>query len=468
MRNRSTKTALITSFLACNLIFGAAPLVSAPVTFDEAREIATEAYIYAYPMMMTELTRRFAMSAPTGAMNRINHRRAFPDPRSTAVVRPNADTLYSVVWFDVSTEPQVFSIPDSGGRYYMLQFMDLWTDTFATPGTRTTGNRAQTIVLADAQWNGAVPTGAMLIRSPTSMGWMIGRWQTNGVDDYSNVHKVQDGMALKPLSVHGKQQGTYEPPKTPIDSSWELSAPPVVLIEKLGAQKYFEMFAELMKKNPPHSNDYPIVHRMARINIQPGESFSFANASAELKRALEASVVTGLKSIKGGWGGVGSARNGWRVAMTAIGTYGTDYRARASTAYGGLGANPIEDALYPGALKDTDGKPFSSDNRYVLHFTKEQIPPVRAFWSLTMYDERQLFTANLINRYAIGDRDKLRFNADGSLDLYIQRVSPGSANESNWLPAPAQGEFTMTLRLYWPKAEALDGTWAPPVVQQAR
>lgn len=158
--------------------------------------------------------------------------------------------------------------------------------------------------------------------------------------------------------------------------------------------------------------------------------------------------------------------NGWQTNVTAIGTYGTDYLHRAGVAYGGYGANVIEDALYPTAFADADGKPFSSDKRYLLHFAKDQTPPVRGFWSLTMYDERQLFTANSIDRYAIGDRDKLTFNTDGSLDLYIQSESPGKDREANWLPAPKSGSFTMNLRLYWPKAEATNGSWAPPPVNR--
>ena len=152
--------------------------------------------------------------------------------------------------------------------------------------------------------------------------------------------------------------------------------------------------------------------------------------------------------------------------MTAIGTYGTDYLHRAGVAYGALGANAPEDALYPTAFADGDGQPFNSDKRYVIHFDKGKLPPVNAFWSLTMYDERQLFTANPINRYAIGDRDKLSFNSDGSLDLYVQRDPPGAEKESNWLPAPKSGSFTMNMRLYWPKAEVLYGSWLPPPVKQ--
>jgi hypothetical protein len=141
---------------------------------------------------------------------------------------------------------------------------------------------------------------------------------------------------------------------------------------------------------------------------------------------------------------------------------------RAGVAYAGIGANTIEDAVYPTAFTDAEGKPFSSDSRYILHFNKDQIPPVRAFWSLTMYNEKQLLAANPIDRFAIGDRDKLAFNPDGSLDLYIQRQSPGNDKESNWLPAPASGSFTMNMRLYWPKAEVLDGTWSPPGVTQVK
>ncbi len=461
-------TKIVKCFCICIAGIGATAVRSAELSPGEARELAVETYVYAYPMILTELTRRLAMSAPAGAMNRINHRREFPNPASTSVVRPNADTLYSAVWFDVSKEPQVFTVPNSQGRYFLLQFMDLWTDTFAVPGTRTTGGQAQTIVLAGAEWHGEVASNALLIRSPTAMGWMIGRVQTNGVDDYASVHEFQNGMSLQPMSGYAHPQAMSDDPptRTPVDPSWRVSTPPVVLIESLSAQQFFEMFAELMKRNPPHANDYSMIHRMARLGIVPTRSFSFDAAPAEVQQALQAAASTALPAIKLGLGGVGVVKNGWRIA--AMGTYGTDYLARARIAHGALGANPVEDALYPSALADTSGKPFSSDHRYVLHFSKEQLPPVRAFWSLAMYDQRQLFSANPIDRYSIGDRDTLKFNEDGSLDLYIQRESPGAARESNWLPAPAQGNFSMTLRLYWPKADALNGSWVPPAVQQVK
>ncbi|MCX5581666.1 DUF1214 domain-containing protein [Kaistia terrae] len=221
-----------------------------------------------------------------------------------------------------------------------------------------------------------------------------------------------------------------------------------------------------MKTNLPHANDYPILDQLKRIGIEPGKSFDFALAPKEVQEALAAASGVAVPQIKEAWATSGVLTNGWRTNVTAIGTYGTDYLHRAGVAFGGYGANAIEDALYPTAFADADGKPFSSDNRYVLHFAKGQTPPVGGFWSQTMYDERQLFTPNLIDRYAIGDRDKLVFNEDGSLDLYVQTASPGEDKEANWLPAPECGAFTMNLRLYWPKAEATSGSWAPPPVQR--
>jgi len=162
----------------------------------------------------------------------------------------------------------------------------------------------------------------------------------------------------------------------------------------------------------------------------------------------------------------GTIVNSWGILLPPIGTYGTDYFRRAVIAYGGLGANVIEDAFYPQAYTDEDGNPFISSEKYILHFKKDEIPRVRAFWSLTMYNDKNFFTDNPIDRYAIGDRDELKFNDDGSLTLYIQRESPGKDKEGNWLPAPKSGGFSMSLRLYWPKPEALDGTWKPPAVRR--
>ena len=247
-----------------------------------------------------------------------------------------------------------------------------------------------------------------------------------------------------------------------------MQTPPFNQVEKLSPAAYFSLFTELTKLNPPHANDYPILDQMRRIGIEPGKPFAFDKASPEVQRALTEAAPIALERIRARFLKMGAASSGWRTNLTAVGTYGADYLSRAAVANVGLGANTIEDAVYPTAVTDADGKPFISDNRYLLHLNKDRLPPVRGFWSLTMYNERQLFAANPIDRYAIGDREKLAFNPDGSLDLYIQRESPGRDKEPNWLPAPASGPFTMNLRLYWPKPEVLDGTWSPPGVQRTQ
>ncbi|MGB6985734.1 MAG: DUF1254 domain-containing protein [Candidatus Aquilonibacter sp.] len=442
---------------------------SAPerVGADEARATACGTYIYAYPIVLMEVTRRVMtnVAAPTGLsapLNQFAHIRAFPDPTMTMVVRPNADTLYSSLQFDVSKEPLVITVPDYGGRYYLLETIDYWTDVFTSPGKRTTGTAALTFALVGPNWKGELPAGIVRYQSPTASGWIIGRTQTNGVADYDAVHVLQNGITAVPLSAYGKP---YTPPKGVVNTKQDTSQPPDQ-VEKMNAADFFALFADLLKTNPPHAVDYPILDRMKRLGIEPGKSFSFAPAPKEIQDALNAAPAGAHKKIKAAAARAGTLLNGWRVNLFDVGTYGADYLQRAAVAYMGLGANTTEDAVYPTAFADADGKPFSSDQRYTLHFEKDALPPVRAFWSLTMYDDRQLFADNPIARYAIGDRDKLTFNADGSIDLYIQRESPGKEKESNWLPAPKSGGFTMNMRLYWPKDNVLDGSWAPPPVKK--
>jgi hypothetical protein len=445
--------------------------VQAAVSEEEATAIAREAYIYAYPLVLMEMTRRFSTNVADAhrfgkaPMNQFASVPAFPDDKFKAVVRPNADTLYSILWFDVSKEPMLVRVPDSGGRYYLMPTLDMWTDVFDSAGKRTTGTGEQLIVIAAPGWQGKLPANATLIHSPTAIGWMIGRTQTNGKPDYDAVHQFQAGFTATPLSQWGKP---YQPPSATINPDWDTATPPVVQVEKLSPAAYFSLFAELTTLNPPHANDYSVLSRMRRLGIEPGKPFAFDKASPEVQRALTEGSYAALKEIKARFRDIGVANAGWRTNLTAIGTYGTDYLSRAAVAYAGLGANTVEDAVYPTAVTDADGKPFSSDNAYVLHFNKDQIPPARAFWSLTMYNEEQFFAANPENRFAIGDRDALKYNPDGSLDIYVQRESPGKDKESNWLPAPASGPFTMNLRLYWPKREVLVGNWSPPGVKRVQ
>lgn len=437
----------------------------------EFQEIAAEAYVFAFPLVIMEMTRRVTTNPPARAggnaaplfapMNRFSHLTHFPDDSFDAVVRPNADTLYSALWFDVSKEPLIITIPDSGGRYYVLPIMDMWSHVFASVGPRTTGSHKQVIAVVGPNWQGELPSDIKAYRSPTATGWIIGRTQTNGVDDYPAVRAFQAGITATPLSAYG--DANYVAPAGENDPALDMSAP-VDQVLKMKAAQFFSIFAETMKLNPPHFDDTPTVDRLARIGLKPGETFNLDALSDDQKKAVEAAPAEGLKRIGVAITRIGALHNGWRMILNPMGTYGTDYMRRSVIAFFGLGAVTVEDAIYPSALMQSDGQPFDSNAKYVMHFDKSELPPARAFWSLTMYNDRQLFASNPIHRFAIGDRDKLRFNDDGSLDLYIQREAPEGDKQSNWLPAPASGAFSMNLRLYWPELSALDGSWVPPKV----
>jgi hypothetical protein len=233
----------------------------------------------------------------------------------------------------------------------------------------------------------------------------------------------------------------------------------------MDAAAFFALFAELMKENPPHPGDAAMLARLKRIGLEPGRPFALGAAPPEARQALQAAPAEALKRIEEAFARSGTPANGWRTNLTAIGTYGADYLQRAGAAYAGLGFNLPQDAVYPTAFADAEGQPFSSERNYVVHFGKDQLPPARAFWSLALYDGKERLASNRLSRYAVGDGDKLQFNEDGSLDLYVQRESPGPDRESNWLPAPASGPFTLNLRLYWPAPEVLKGAWVPPPVR---
>jgi len=435
---------------------------------EDAHEIALEAYIYAYPLVLMELTRRVMtnVAVPDASgkapMNRFGHRQTFPDPSFTDVVTPNADTLYSMLWFDLSKEPLLIHVPEAGGRYYLLEIMDMWSDVFASPGTRTNGEGAHTFAIRGPRWTGPIPRGAAEIRSPTEQGWIIGRTQTNGKADFDHVHKFQSRIVAKSYSDYASNAA---PRRGEVNAAIDMSAP-VDQVDNLDIGAFYSTFARTARANPPHANDYPILARLARLGLEPGRAFDIGSIAHLPRAALNDAAPIAREKIKTSLLKSLPVVNGWEMPRPPIGTYGTDYLRRAAVAYLGLGANLPEDAIYPTMLRWHDGKPLGSADRFVLHFEKAQLPPVRAFWSLTMYDQRQFFAANPIDRYAIGDRDNLVFNADGSLDIFIQRQNPGSGRDANWLPTPADGPFTLTMRLYWPKLEALDGTWQPPALKR--
>jgi hypothetical protein len=229
------------------------------------------------------------------------------------------------------------------------------------------------------------------------------------------------------------------------------------------AMDFFELAVELMQVNPPHPTDWSVVARMRRIGLEPGGRVDVAGAAALAKGAF-----AGMKLMRAKANTIARVTNGWQMSTGTIGVYGDFYLKRAIVALGGLGANQPEDAIYPLNVADADGRPVTAENDYVLHFEADELPPPGAFWSLTLYDAEGYPVANALDRFALGDRDPLRFNPDGSLDLWIQHQSPGPEREPNWLPSPGHGELGLTLRLYAPAPQVADGRWNPPAIERVR
>ncbi len=436
------------------------------VSAQEAYEIGMEAYIYFYPLVTMDVTRQQTNNIPGKAAdslaNRFFHIRTFPPVDFKAVVRPNFDTLYSSGWLDLTKEPMIVSAPDTGGRYYLLPMLDMWTDVFAVPGKRTTGTSAGHFAVVPRGWTGDLPAGVTRIEAPTPYVWIIGRTQTNGPRDYAAVNKIQDGYTITPLSQwgHGASQARIEaPPDTK-------APPPLELVNTMPALAYFKHAVELMKVNPPHFTDWSMVARLKRIGIEVGQSYEPERLDPAVQEALKRAAADGLKAMRATLPKLGKLINGWQIITDTIGVYGDSYLKRAIVAQIGLGANQPEDAVYPLVVTDTDGKRPTGDSGYVLHFSKNDLPPVDAFWSLTMYDAEGFPVANAINRFAIGDRDALKYNSDGSLDLFIQHDDPGGDRTANWLPAPNAGALGLTMRLYAPKPAVLDGSWTPPPLRR--
>ena len=435
---------------------------------QEVYEIAKDAYVYAYPLVLTHLTavQTTNYSEPTGIptqapVNQFSHAREFTPVDFKAVVRPNVDTLYSPAVLDLGPEPIVLSVPATD-RYFMLPLMSFWTDVFAVPGTRTTGrNRARDFLLVGPNWHGDAPRNLEIIRSPTRYIDVIGRTLCNGPSDYENVHKVQAGYKLTPLSEWGK--GEYVPPKGRVDPSIDMKTPPPAQVEKMDAGAFFGQFSELLKDNPPQACDYPMVHRMERLGFKVGQRFD-VNATPAIKAGFERALIAGKTLVaRLGKKEAGERGKGW-IYTTNAGAYGVNYAYRAAVAYFALGENLPQDAIYPSLTLDSDGRPLDGRNNYVVHFENGKLPPVDGFWSVTAYDTDGYFIPNALNRFALGDRDKLVIAADGSLDLFIQAGTPGRNKEANWLPV-AKAPFTLLMRLYSPGNEVIEGAWLPPDVR---
>ena len=451
-------------------VFSLTAEAQSAITEQEAQSIAVDAYIYFYPLVTMDVTRKQLTNKLPGSgslggpMNTFANADAFPSADFKAVVRPNFDTLYSSGYLDLTREPMVVSVPDTGGRYYLLPMLDMWSDVFASPGWRTTGTQAGNFLVTPRGWSGTVPAGFAQIEAPTPYVWIIGRTKTDGPPDYDAVHKIQAGYKITPLSEWGKPP---KPVEMKIDPSVDMKTPPKTQVDAMSGDNYFAYAAELLKLHPPHLTDQPIIARMKRIGIEPGKTFDMSKVDPVVKKAL-ADAPAAAQNLMA-WKVPTMARvvNYWSMNTDTMGVYGNYYLKRAIVAQLGLGANLPEDAIYPLNLADETGKPLDGASKYTIHFDKGAAPPVNAFWSVTLYDSDGFQAANSLNRFAVSSWMPFKYNPDGSLDLYFQNESPGTDKEANWLPAP-KGAFNLTMRLYAPKSDALTGKWNPPPVTKVQ
>jgi hypothetical protein len=466
VRSPFCNRALACGAVAVALLMTNVPSQAAPLTAAEATELGTEAYIYGYPLVTVEFTRRVTTNVvePTGLrapMGQFANVRNFPDASYKDVTAPNADTLYSSAWLDVSKEPYVLSLPDEGDRYFLIPMLDGWTDVFQVPGKRTTGDKAQTYAITGPGWKGMLPDGVKEYKSPTSIVWIIARTYCTGTpEDYRGVHEIQDKYKVVPLSAYGKD---YTPPMGKVDPAIDMKTPVRDQVAGLSAEAYFSLLAMPLKDNPPAKADAPMVAKLAKLGIVPGQAFDASKLGEE--RGAEVPRMA-VEKINDYFEDARTNVNDWQF-MPKTGIYGVNYLQRAFVTAFGLGANRPQDAVYPTSEVDAEGKPYNGAKKYVMHFPKGQLPPVNGFWSLTMYNGGYFFAANPLNRYSISARQNLKTNADGSTDLYIQNESPGADKESNWLPAPTD-KFILMLGLYWPKEtnpSIINGTWKIPPVK---
>jgi hypothetical protein len=440
------------------------------VTPEQARAIAKEAYIYGFPIVdnyRVMYSYFVDKGGPEykGGWNEIHSAARVYTPEDKTVQTPNSDTPYSSVGADLRTEPLVLTVPPiEQNRYYSLQFVDLYTYNMAYVGSRTTGNGGGKYLLAGPNWNGTKPEGINeVIKSDTELALVLYRTQLFGPSDIDQVRKIQAGYQVQPLSVYLKQPAPA--PAPPIDF-----APPLTPEQQKTSPQFFEILSFALRFAPTLPDEQDLRNRFASIGIGPQGDFDADKLTPEMRTAIEGGMADAwaelekLRRDKVDTGEIGSAQ----FFGTAADLKG-NYLYRMAGAAWGIYGNTAAEALYPGLSNDSTGAPLTGANNYTVKFPSGQLPPVNAFWSLTMYEMPQsLLVENPIRRYLINSPmlPSLVPDPDGGYTIYVQNASPGIERESNWLPAP-KGPFQMVLRLYWPKPDALNGTWKAPKAVKA-
>lgn len=414
MENMLSRTRSMVALVALSLIYFATyPANAENMTEEEASSISREAYLYFYPLVTMDLTRKQMTNVPEPAglsapANQFGSLLTYPSADTKVVVRPNFDTLYSNTWLDLTEEPVVISVPDIDGRYYLLPILDMWTDVFSSTGWRTTGTDAQTLLVAQNTWRPelrsgfdsiGLPADTIRVDAPTPHAWVIGRIKTDGEADYAAVNEIQNELTAVPLSAWGKSETAAETAQ--IDPSIDMKTPPKLQVDHMKADEYFSYAAELMKTNPPHPMDAPLLQRLERIGFTVGESYDISAQGDVVEKALNDAPAGAQSLMRYMLPRLATVTNGWSINTDTMGVYGVYYLKRAIITQQGLGANRVEDAVYPLNMTDADGQPLNGAHRYRIHFEKGEEPPAHAFWSITLYDAEGFQVANEINRFAV-------------------------------------------------------------------
>ena len=440
-----------------------------PPTAEQVRAIAKDAYIYGFPMVDSyriQYSYFINSNSPEykGPWNEVHSVARVFTPADTAVQTPNSDTPYSMLGADLRAEPLVLFVPPiEKDRYYSLQFIDGYTANFAYVGSRATGNDGGVYLLAGPNWTGEKPEGIKdVIKADTDFVLVAYRTQLFGPDDLDNVKKIQNGYKAEPLSTYLKKAAPTSAPTAAPALDWPM---PLTPDEQKTSLKFFDLLDFQLKYAPTLPSESDVRARFASIGLTGDGTFNSENLTPEMQQAFTAGMAdawTEFAAFKTGKIDTGEVKSG-QLFGTKDELNG-NYLYRMAGAVIGIYANSKAEAMYPVLSTDSDGAPLSGANKYTLTFPAGQLPPANAFWSVTMYRmPESLLVDNPINRYVVNSPmlPGLATNPDGSLTLYVQNESPGAEQEANWLPAPA-GPFTVFMRVYWPKPEALDGSWQPP------
>jgi hypothetical protein len=432
--------------------------------------VGMEEYVYGYPLVMMDVTREVLTAAPTtgeyaAPINQFARLRTYVSPDFKNVVRISVNSLWSHGFLDLESEPMVVSVPDMDGRYIVVQGLNMWTDDFMSEGTRTNGGKAANYLIAGPGWNGTAPKNvAQVFKCTTRYAWVLVQMSAGSPADFPAIHAKQDLLKITPLSAWGTD---YTPPATvPVNPNADLTATPFDQVRLMSGEVFFNRLAKVLAENPPYPGDTRMIDLLKRLGVEPGKPFDATKLDPAVLKGINAAPFEVYKLFDVGPFSMKTV-NGW-INMLDIGAYRTDYQTRAYVAFMGLGALAKEDAVYPSAFVDSTGTALDGSHKYVMHFEKGGVPPSKVnVWSVSPY-RGNFYVPNSMNRYGLLSGMPLKYNADGSLDIYLQKDSPGGDKESNWQPIPPSGMFNLTVRSYQPEQGLLDGTYKLPAVTKVQ